>query len=361
MCVKLLQMLVICAACTHSQVRAPVHTAPFASAVDRLLGEYHARGDFDGVVAIRKHGALVYLAAFGAADREATRALMVGDVFPLASLTKQVTAVLVMQEVAAHHLALGDQVQQYVPEIAHPITIKQLLQHTSGMPDPEAGIADNAVSPFYQHRAVGDAHAEAKRCVEGVFDPPGSFRYNNCDYIVLGAVLEHVTGHTFTQLVHERVIARLGLTSWGVAAQHPPITVRSYRTDGARSPDVELAAFGPAGAIYGDATDLSVFSQALLDHRLLDAASMTIMATGDPQLGMEALGSWGYELPVPGHTTPVALVERQGNIYGTRILALASPSDDFTISILATTERADLFNLWTHKGLPFELVTLVAK
>ncbi len=200
-------MLVICAACTHSQVRAPVHTAPFASAVDRLLGEYHARGDFDGVVAI----------------------------------------------------------------------------------------------------------------------------------------------------------AKLGLTSWGVAAQHPPITVRSYRTDGARSPDVELAAFGPAGAIYGDATDLSVFSQALLDHRLLDAASMTIMATGDPQLGMEALGSWGYELPVPGHTTPVALVERQGNIYGTRILALASPSDDFTISILATNERADLFNLWTRKGLPFELVTLVAR
>ncbi len=358
-------MLALVAACTHSHarmpVRMPVHTAPFAAAVDQLLGDYHARGEFDGVVAIRKHGTLVYLAAFGAADREAKRALTVGDVFPLASLTKQVTAVLVMQEVAAHHLALTDQVQQYVPEIAHPITVKQLLQHTSGMPDPEAGVADTAVPPFYQHRVVGDALAETHRCAQGTFDPPGSFRYNNCDYVVLGAVLEHVTGRSFTQLVQERVITKLGLASWGVAAQHPPITIRSYRTDGSLSPDVELAAYGPAAAIYGDATDLSVFSQALLDHTLLDAASTTIMTTGDPQLGMEALGSWGYQLPVPDHAKPVTLVERQGNIYGTRILALASPSDEFTISILATTERADLFNLWTRKGLPFELVTLVAK
>ncbi|CAN5460686.1 serine hydrolase domain-containing protein [soil metagenome] len=359
---KLLSTLALLVACTHAHVRAPVHTAPFAAATDRLLGAYHARGDFDGVVAIRKHGELVYLAAFGAADREAQRALTVGDVFPLASLTKQVTAVLVMQEVAAHHLALTDQVQQYVPDlISVPITVKQLLQHTSGMPDPEAGVADNAVSPFYQHRVVGDARAEARRCTQGTFDPPGSFRYNNCDYIVLGALLEHLTGRTFAQLVQERVIAKLGLTSWGVAAEHPPITIRSYRSDGSRSPEVELAAFGAAAAIYGDAHDLSTFSQALLDHTLLDAAATTIMTTGDPQLGMEGLGSWGYELPVPGRPKPVSLVERQGGMYGTRILALASPSDDFTIAILATTERTDLFNLWTRKGLPFELVSLVAK
>ncbi len=344
--------LALLAAC--SKPPTSVHTATFADAADQLLAGYHARGAFDGVVAIRTHGELVYLAAFGEADRATHRPLLTGEVFALASVTKQVTAVLVMQEVAAHHLALTEDAHTYVPDVPAGITIQNLLQHTSGMPDPEAGVAETAVPAFYQPRVVGDAKAETHRCVQGAFDPPGSFRYNNCDFIALGAVLEAITKQPFAQLVHDRVIAKLHLTSWGVAGAHPPITVRSYRADGSPSPEVELAAYGPAAAIYGNAQDLSTFSQALLDHTLLDAASTTIMTTGDPQLGHEALGAWSYTLGA------VRLIERQGNIFGTRILALASPSNDFTISILATTERADLFDLWTQKGLPYELVTLVA-
>lgn len=328
------------------------------AAIDAVIAKYHATGEFDGVVAVRRDNRLVYLAASGAG-------LHVDDVFPIASVTKQVTAVLVMQEVAAGHLALDATAATYLPELPSTlatVTLRQLLQHASGLPDPEAGTPEGAVPAFYL-RTVGSTADEVQRCTAGPRLPAGQFHYNNCDYIVAGAVLERITGTPFAALVHDRIAAKLGLSSWGVfpgdASAAPP-TVLGHDAEGNPAPTLNHGTFGAAGAMFSTATDLARWSQALLDHEVLDEAGLQIMLAPDRKLGGSGLGSWFYPLRVEGRE-PVTLIERQGDIAGVRILALASPSDHFTISILANTDRAQLFDTWTGKGMPVELVTAVAK
>ncbi len=325
--------------------------------LDAVIAKYHATGAFDGVVAVRRDNQLVYLAAFGSG-------LHVDDVFPIASVTKQVTAVLLMQEVTAGHLALDATVATYLPELPPAlatITLRQLLQHASGLPDPEAGTPEGAMPAFYQRTVVSTAD-EVQRCISGTRLPAGQFHYNNCDYIVAGAVLERVTGQSFAALVHDRIAAKLGLESWGVFpgnASAAPSTVLGHVAEGQPAPTVNHGTFGAAGALYSTATDLARWSQALLDHEVLDEAALQTMLAPDPRLSGSGLGSWFYPLRLEGRG-PVTLIERQGDIAGIRVLALASPSDHFTISILANTERAQLFDSWSGKGMPVELVAAVA-
>ena len=344
----------------------PVRVDALSRSLDNVLERYHSAHAFDGVVVIRRHGAITYRAAVGESDRSTHRPMRVDALFPLASLTKQVTALLILQEVERGRLKLDEplstSLDEHLPAEAAGLTVRQLLQHTSGVPDPEADAVDGSPPTFYLRRAIGTGREEAAACLRGAFGPVGTFRYNNCDYIVLGAVLERLGGAPFAQLVHERVTARLGLPTWGLFTSSPILGIVSGYDDHDRpAPPLNLASFGAAGGLYGDATDVSRWSQALLKSELVAPETTRVMFHGDEALQHEALGSWAYSLQLPGRANPVSLVERQGTISGVRVLALFSPSDDFTITILANTERAELFDLWTEKGLPFELVQLVAR
>ncbi len=78
------------------------------------------------------------------------------------------------------------------------------------------------------------------------------------------------------------------------------------------------------------------------------------MFHADPKLYGEALGSWSYSLP--GAAPPLPLVERQGEIGGTRLLSLLIPTRNASLVIIANTERADLFNTYTRKGLGYAIL-----
>ncbi|MFT3693284.1 MAG: serine hydrolase domain-containing protein [Kofleriaceae bacterium] len=323
-----------------------VAVKPTEDRIDAIGRRYHEAGTFDGVIAVRAHGQLTHVSAFGDATRD--------QVFPYASITKQVAAVLVMQEVAAGRLSLDAPVHGSV-------TLRQLLQHTSGMGDPEAGTPDGHLPAFYLRSHVGTAHEEADACWALPASEAGAFHYNNCDYIVIGALLEQTTGQSFAALVHARIANKLGLRSWGVfGVDVPPATLaRGHGDQGEVAPEVNHATYGAAGALFGNATDLSVFAQALLDGTLLDAKASAELFRGDPKVQMEALGSWQYELDLDGRK--LDLVERQGDIAGIRAISLFSRTDGFTIAVLANTERAPLFDLWAKKGLSYDLVEAVAQ
>lgn len=319
--------------------------------IDTVGQRYHDAGTFDGVIAVRRQGQPLYLHAFGDAR--------VDQVFPYASVTKQVAALLVMQEVEAKRISLDAPIGTYLPGTSSAITVKQLLQHTSGIGDPEAGTAEDQLPAFYLRPRIGTAREEADGCLALAPGEAGAFHYNNCDYIVIGAILEHVTGTSFAGLVHARIATKLGLRSWGVFGVDPaPVSrARGHGDRGELAPDVNFATFGAAGALFGNATDLSTFAQALLDGRLLGPDASAQLFAGDRTLQMEALGSWQYELVSGAHK--IDLVERQGDIAGVRALSLFSRSDQFTITVLASTERAPLFELWAKRGMAFDLVMAV--
>lgn len=330
--------------------------------VSKAVDAAAANGSFSGVVVVAQGGKVLLSKAVGSADRETHKPMRVDTVFRLASLTKQLTSLLVMQQVAAGTMRLDEPVAEVLPSLPASVgrvTAQQLLQHVSGLPNPSDG-PENAIPAFYKMSNVTGSYHQATAsgfCAgKPVRDPDTKFEYNNCDYLVLGAMLEKVTGMTYAQLVATKITGPLHLASWGIftGAGTSPATARAYTETGTVDEPQNPATYGAAGALYGNALDVAKWDAALLNHALLPAKETDLMFHGERNLGGEALGSWSYDLP--GTSPTVHLVERQGDIGATRLLNLLLPEFDGCIVILANTERADLFNTYSKQGLGYELV-----
>lgn len=331
------------------------------------MDKAHASGNFDGVVVVSQGSKVVFTRSVGLADRARDVPMTEHTVFRLASETKQVTALLIMQEVNAGRLHLDETANKVLPELATSVgrvTIRQLLQHVSGLPNPSDGPHD-VVPPFYRRvdrDAADNTRAAFGFCSSAPKREPGQqFEYNNCDYLVLGAILERVTGKQYPALVHDRVIAPLHLSSWGIPdpdMKPGSALAKGYSADGTEELFQNAATYGAAGALYGDALDVAHWDEALMTFKLLPEAATRTMFTADPKLFGEALGSWSYE--AAGVNGPVRIVERQGEIGGTRLLNNLVPESRTSVIVLSNTERTDLFNTYSKKGMGYELLKEVA-
>lgn len=354
---------VLLAACALFPAQAAEHAA-----LDARLQAEHAGGRFDGVVLVGRDDAIAYEQAFGLADRANETPHATGATWRWASVSKQVTAVLAMQLVQSGALSLDDTVATRLPGFAAPdagrITLRQLLQHTSGLPNPDDSPAGpDGVPAFYAKRfQAGDTPvASALRYCAGTpkAAPGATFSYDNCDTLVLQAVLERATGKPYATLVSERIAKPLALRSVGVFPDDParaPSTVAGY-VDGAPEPVQNLATYGAGGALYGKARDLWRFDRALIDGTLLDAAATKTLWTGDPKLGYVALGAWSFEAPLRGCTGNIALVERRGQIGGVQVRNLIAPALRSALVVFSNTTATDFGELWQGQGLGYDLAS----
>lgn len=319
-----------------------------------------AAGGFAGIV--------LYGDAAGPPRVAATGRFTTGQRWRWASVTKQLTALLVMQEVAAGRLALDRPVKAYWPGwpsiYADAITIRMLLQHRSGLADPAATPpGSDGVPAFYrrQGRAAAPPRTATGFCAERPRAVPGSgFHYNNCDYIVLGALLEHVTGKPFARLVDERIRRPLGLASLGLFAPDRPAVAHVTGTvRGRREPRLNLGSYGGAGSAYGSPRDLWTFEAALLGHRLLDPVMTAAMWAGDPALGDQALGAWSYGAPLKGCAGDTALVERQGEIEGVQLRVFLAPARNRILLAFANRSGKDMDfgQVRQGRGLAYDLLS----
>ena len=347
-----------CALCSAQQFDLSNATVAITAA--------HDAGDFDGVVVVSQNGKMILQTAMGFADRAAHVPNRVDTLFRLASLTKQVTALLIMQQVSSGKMSLEQPASRYLPALKPAVgrvTIRQLLQHVSGLPNPSDG-PENEIPAFYQR--TGPPAADVTKTALGFCsgtpkrEPGGNFEYNNCDYIVLGALLERVTGLSFRSMVQERVIKPLALSSWGVfVSAANPKTALSYQANGTLDAPQNPATYGSAGALYGNALDIAKWDEALLTHKLLSEELTATMFRADPKLYGEALGSWAYDSKAT--TPPVHVVERQGDIGSLHLLNLLLPDEHASVVIISNTERADLFNTYSGKGLGYKLLQCFRK
>ena len=343
---------------------ATVTAAPYpgAAALDAAVEAARAQGFAGEVRASTPEGAL-YARAVSAPDRPRR----VGELWRWASVSKQVTATLVMQEVAAGRLSLDDTVAERLPAFRGPtadkITLRMLLQHTSGLPNPDdtpAGAGD--VPAFYlrDEAGVGGVKDALGFCAGAPKAQPGAgFSYDNCDTIVLGAVLARSTGVDFGKLVEARIAAPLKLGSLRLVegGKPAPGVVVGLGEDGKPEPRLVLANLGPAGALVGTAADLMAFDRALLDGRLLDAPARAASWAGDPKLGYVALGVWGFSAPLKGCTGAVKLVERRGEVGGVEVRNLLAPERGRALVVFADRANFPFGELWQGNGLGYDLAS----
>ena len=330
------------------------------------------RSGFAGRVLVARGDRIVMRAEFGeprgVPDTRPNEQGRFGDnmIWPWASVTKQVLATRVMQEVARGRIALDVPAARYVPALgrARSPTIRQLLQHQSGLRNPDDTAVDTlsfawkGKPGFYSIGPTGVTWCVAARSVPG-----GRWRYNNCDYIVLGAVLERVTGRTMAALFRERIAAPLALKASAFAGdrsgQRNP-WVESFYAGPRRDELSILARFGAAGGLMGTEDDLLAFDRGLLSGKLLPAPARATMWAADPKLGYMALGQWVFEAPLRGCAKPLRIVERRGEIGRFEVRNILLPDRDMAIIAFTNLAGFDFGEIWQGKGLSYELLSAVA-
>ncbi len=330
---------------------------PPAPALGPVVEAAGAKG-FEGVVLSADATTIRFERAIGLADRGSAREHRTTDKWPWASVTKQVVATLVMQEVERGRLRMDEPLAEALPGFHGPtaaqVTLRQMLQHISGLPDPSATPQDaDGVQAFY--RTPVDPQAHLTFCAAASATPPPSkFVYNNCDYLLLGAILERSSGKPFARLVRERLGLRLTLPADGMGFPTPQ---RGY-ADGAKAePQVRLATFGAAGALIGRPRDLLAFDRALLAGKLLGVDARAQLWDGNPRLGYEALGQWSFTTKLAGCTAPVRLIERRGDIAGIQVRNLIAPETGRVLIVFTNRADVEFGELWQGKGLGFDLAS----
>jgi D-alanyl-D-alanine carboxypeptidase len=255
-----------------------------------------------GVVAETDRGRL--LARSGRARRGSARPVPYGSYFRIGSATKTFVATVILQLSAEGKLALDDTVARWLPGVVRghgndgrKVTIRELLQNTSGIYDytddlPLVASVRGYRDDRFRSVTPGQLVAIAMRH-KPLFRPGTSWAYSNTNYVLLGMIIQRVTGRSWAQEVRDRIIVPLGLrhtlvpTSWSLPRPHPD----GYQqfTPGGPLTDTTLvnaAWAGPAGGMVSTLGDLDRFLRALLTGRLLPAAELKQMEKTVPAPGL---------------------------------------------------------------------------
>ncbi|MXP38400.1 serine hydrolase domain-containing protein [Erythrobacter ramosus] len=286
-----------------------------------------------------------------------------GQVWRWASVSKQVTATIAMQEVAAGRLDLDAPIIRYLPDSKAPyasrITSRMLMQHVSGLPRMEEGpIGRDDWSTFYSVDL--DSPATGRTWCEGptTREPLSEFFYGDCDFIMMAAVIEATSGKPYAALIDERIAQPLGLNSVGVFPRAEP-TVAGFAEGKPESTAFRLENFGGAGALYGTTRDLFAFDRALMTGKLIPDAQRAQMWDGKPEYGFAALGQWSFSSPLKDcGDTPVRIVERRGFIGGVVLRNIILPDLDMVIIMTANRAEAEAAfgEIWQQVGITHDVI-----
>jgi CubicO group peptidase (beta-lactamase class C family) len=262
------------------------------SAIDAILAPYRIANVPGASVLVVQDGRTIYSKAFGSADIEAHAPATVRTDYRLASLTKAFTAMSIMLLVKDGKLSYDDRLMDVLPGVpayAKDVRIRHLLTHTSGLVDYEDFVPDSQTTQLNDDDVLQLMH----RTDTLNFAPGSAYHYSNSAYVLLGLIVQHVSGMTFPKFLHDRIFAPLHMDSTvayvkGVSAV--PNRAYGYTGDSAghftRTDQSSTSATLGDGGIYTSITDMAKWSDALDHATLVDSATMrrawtpTMLTTG---------------------------------------------------------------------------------
>jgi CubicO group peptidase (beta-lactamase class C family) len=318
---------------------APVERPDVPSRVAETIDNYVRNRGFNGVVMVADADGVIVQQARGVSSLQLGAELQPNDVFRIGSLTKPLTAVLVLALVNEGRLSLNGQLGEYLPELyagapAGAVTVEQLLAHTSGLKD----LPRNYNDPFWQTTARQTFTPKdfAKAWIPPeLSDQPGKWRYNNNGFYLLGLIVERVTGTPYADALRRYVFEPAGMSHSGV---YDVKTVVPHMVSGYARSDLgameqamivdPTVSFSAAG-VYSNADDLLAFSRALSSNRLLPAALKDRMFTdGGAQYGL----GWGVERWPTGQGEQMTVQTHSGSVPGYQSLLVRA--DDGTMVVI---------------------------
>jgi D-alanyl-D-alanine carboxypeptidase len=273
------------------------------AALETFVRKEASADRFSGAVLVAKDGEVLFSEAYGLADREQEIPNTVQTRFRIGSMNKMFTAVAILQLVEAGEVELTAPLGTYLTDypnldVATEVTIHQLLTHTGGTGD--------IFGPEF------DAHREELRTLDDYmelygergpeFEPGSQWAYSNYGFILLGAVIEEVTGGSYYDYVQEHIYEPAGMTGTGSLPEVQTVPDRaigymdpSGGTDWRPNTDTLPYRGTSAGGGYSTVEDFAMFADALLNHELLSRDSTELLTTGKEEIGPGISYAYGFE------------------------------------------------------------------
>jgi D-alanyl-D-alanine carboxypeptidase len=326
---------------------------PQALTLETTISDYAREHNFNGTILIQHDNKQIYHRSFGVADRAFNIPINNDTKFKIASITKLFTAVLILQLCDQRKLDLHAHIKAYLPDYrgqaAEKVTIHNLLNHTSGIQNMDTMKSyEEAVKKgmeVYQLPHTTDDLLTSYCSGKLVHEVGKVFDYNNADYIILGKIIERLTGKSFEEALRERILNPLGMTESGMLYQKDVVRnlANTYlKVDQAKELINDLPVYienwYSAGGMYSSAADLLKFSNALYGARLLKPETLDRMLT--PGLDDYGYGLWIASTEIAGKRHRFA--QRPGRIMGANVVLLRFLSQELTVVLLSNTNAADI-------------------
>lgn len=304
-------------------------------------------------VSLTQDGRTVYEQGFGRVDLDSGRPVTPETIFGIASVTKSFTAMAIMQLAEAGQLAPDDPVLKYLPQFTMPaptepgsITISHLLSHSTGMP-PMPRRQD--LTTFPEHLAfLADVDYRP------LGQPGRYFSYCNDAFLLLGAIIEKVSGIAFRDYIVTRILEPLDMTRSVLDIEKlaelsdvsTPYVHDRVSDSLVPQPWPPLGNYEVGGGVRSSVRDLQKYARAYLDPGLglLGGASVTAMIT--PRVASTPTASYGYALRITGDHFGVRLVEHGGSQPGVSANFGFLPEKGMAAAVLCNLTGASAARIW---------------
>ncbi|MBO0931326.1 serine hydrolase [Fibrella aquatilis] len=318
-----------------------------AAKIDDLVRQYVDNKQFNGTILVAEKGQVIFKKGYGMANMEWAIANTPDTRFRLGSITKQFTAMLIMQLVEQGKLKLTDPITTYLPDYpkatGDKITTHHLLTHTAGIPNYTSfpGFFEN------QSREPSTPTAFVKKFQDMPleFEPGSKFSYSNSGYFLLGVLIEKLTGKPYAQVLQENILSPLQMkdTGYDLFAPIMPKRAAGYEKAGGsyiNAPYLDMSIPYAAGSLYSTVEDLYKWDQALYTDKLVSAKGKTAMFT--PFRDGYAYG-WGVgKTKVGDRKDSLLVIGHGGGINGFNTDISRLPQDKQLVVLLNNTGGAPL-------------------
>jgi CubicO group peptidase (beta-lactamase class C family) len=327
-------------------------------AVRKRLEVETAAGRFSGTVLIARNGKPVLAEAYGLSDHEHETPNRLQTRFRIGSMNKMFTATATLQLVQAGKLGLNDPLGKYLPDypnkdVASKVTIYHLLTHTGGTGDifgPE----------FQAHRLelrTLDDYVKLYGNRPLQFEPGSKWEYSNYGFILLGVVIQKVSGQSYYDYVRDHIYIPAGMTRTGSEPEDQPVSDRSVgyttRGGGAEHPNTEYLPYRgiSAGGGYSTVEDLLQFANALEGHRLLNQQYTEMLTTGKVDLLWGHRYAFGFD---DGKINGIRCFGHGGGFAGMNGELEICPAVGYVVAVLANVDppAADQVSEFITSRLP---------
>jgi CubicO group peptidase (beta-lactamase class C family) len=311
------------------------------AAIDALMNEAAPRGGPGAAIAVQ-HGGELHSAGYGLANVEWGIPIETDAIFRIGSVTKQFTAAAILRLAEQGKLEIEDPIERHLPDYPvgeRVITVRHLLHHTSGIKS-YTGLPSFATELMRKDSSLTDLIAVFKDLPPD-FQPGEKFLYNNSGYVLLGAIIEALSGKDYEIFLRDEFFAPLGMSRTSYLHDEPIVPKRAAgyaaKPDGAviNAPPLSMSWPHAAGALGSTVHDLLAWNAALHGGKLLSAESYAAMITPG-RLNDGSDTGYGYGLGAPIYRER-PIIGHNGGINGFLSHLGHWPQEHLTVVVLSNT------------------------